>query len=81
MMTQKYRSHGLFITVYVLYKVGSYLFKIFFLGASGYSEARFEQNDHRRRGDINIDYVPKGRDKSSKGYQGGDYIDYEEVKD
>ncbi|EON77820.1 hypothetical protein ADIS_1739 [Lunatimonas lonarensis] len=32
-------------------------------------------------GNVNVDYVPKGRNSSGGKGQGGEYIDYEEVKD
>jgi hypothetical protein len=33
-------------------------------------------NNPKRKGDINIDHNPK---KSNKGYEGGEYVDYEDV--
>lgn len=34
---------------------------------------------HQKKGDINIDFVPNGSKK--EGFSGGEYVDYEEVKD
>lgn len=43
-----------------------------------------KQNQQRgktqqKKGDINIDYVPNNAKKD--GFKGGEYVDYEEVKD
>ena len=38
-----------------------------------------QERQQKKEGDINVDYVPK--DAKGKGYQGGQYVDYEEVKD
>lgn len=38
-----------------------------------------QARQQKRQGDINVDYVPK--DSKGKGYEGGQYVDYEEVKD
>ena len=43
-----------------------------------------DKRTHRKRpidGNVNIDCDPKEKKKSSKsGYEGGDYVDYEEVE-
>lgn len=56
------------ITIYILYKVGSFLFKI------GAASQQFREN--QANGNIN------GSDKNKKKpkINAGDYIDYEEVK-
>ena len=45
---------------------------------------RQQQQSRRPEGDINIDYVPKDQkqkaQRSSEDYQGGEYVDYEELK-
>jgi hypothetical protein len=34
-----------------------------------------------RNGNLNVDNIPEGNQKNpSKGYDGGDYVDYEEIK-
>ena len=39
------------------------------------------QKKRRSNGNLNIDYNPdKDKKSSSKGYKGGEYVDYEEVK-
>ncbi len=49
------------------------------------NEAQRDQHRQSRRprnGNVNVDYIPKNqKDKTSSSKNGGDYIDYEEVKD
>ncbi len=70
----------LILTVYIFVKVGGYLFRMFFIGAS---EAQRHATEGRRKApnsNLNIDYTPKsGSQKKEKGYKGGEYVDYEEV--
>ncbi|MFC4874786.1 DUF4834 family protein [Negadavirga shengliensis] len=44
--------------------------------------ADYRSKNQPRDGNVNVDYVPKDYKKKSSGnISGGDYIDYEEVKD
>lgn len=50
------------------------------------NEASKEQERAQRRaqreGDIHVDYIPKSyKERSEKEIKGGDYVDYEEVKE
>ena len=49
------------------------------------NEVQREQYRQQRKpshGDINVDYVPKDSKKKSPGHiSGGDYVDFEEVKE
>lgn len=49
------------------------------------NEAQKEQYRQKRKpshGDINVDYIPKNNTKKSPDQiSGGEYVDYEEVKD
>ena len=38
------------------------------------------QKKRNRDGNLHIDYNPDKEKKSPKGYEGGEYVDYEEVK-
>lgn len=77
------------LIIYIFYKVGGFLFRVFFLGASEYEQQKRHQQryrnqepPHRRAPDsnLNIDYVPREkRKKNEEGYNGGEYVDYEEV--
>lgn len=44
-----------------------------------YNQTHQQQQTKRREGEINVDYVPKNANKNE--FDGGEYIDYEEVKD
>ncbi|REE05832.1 DUF4834 family protein [Marinoscillum furvescens] len=77
------------LIAYVFFKVGGALFRMFFLGASQqqrtqYQNQRYREQAHQSRkapgSNVNIDYVPRKEEKSDKDFQGGDYVDYEEVK-
>lgn len=49
------------------------------------NEAQKEQHRQQRKpthGNINVDYVPKDNKKNSSGHiSGGEYVDFEEVKE
>ncbi len=38
----------------------------------------FRQTRKPKDGNVNVDYVP-GKEKSKKGFKGGEYVDYEEL--
>ena len=70
----------LILLSYVLYKVGGFLWKIFFIGASSAQQQTTQGRRKAHNSDLNIDYAPhEERGKKPKGYDGGDYVDYEEV--
>ncbi len=71
----------LILIIYVLAKVGGYIFKLIYTGAS--EATRHTTSGQRRKApdsDLDIDFIPKNGGKNSKGYDGGEYIDYEEVE-
>lgn len=46
-----------------------------------YSGTRdFNGQQQRTNGEIHIDYVPGKNSKSSDRFEGGEYVDYEEIK-
>ena len=70
---------------YVFYKVGGMVFKVLTGNIGGQqSRGNFQgqnrpgNNPRPKDGNVNIDYVPKG--KKGKDFDGGEYVDYEEVK-
>ncbi|MDH5608149.1 MAG: hypothetical protein OEY56_01610 [Cyclobacteriaceae bacterium] len=70
--------------VYLFVKVGQFLFRIFYLGATTQQreqhQAARQQQRKAKESNLNIDYVPgKNEGKNQKGFTGGDYVDYEEV--
>ncbi len=42
--------------------------------------AQYSPNNRKREGEIDVDYVPTKKGKSTENFNGGEYIDYEEVK-
>jgi len=47
-------------------------------------QVRYDHSDRKKKtvGNVNIDYVPEDeKNKKSGNVKGGDYIDYEELKD
>lgn len=79
----------LVLFVYVMYKLSGFLNRFFgMIGGNRYNHQSFERNrqygGQRRRqsdGNVTVDYVPNGKQhrRKNKG-QGGEYVDYEEVK-
>jgi fructose-specific component phosphotransferase system IIB-like protein len=64
---------------YILSKVGGFVFKTLF-GAA----AQQQQRAHTKKpsdGKVQIDYAPNKDEKSGKTFKGGDYVDFEEVKE
>ncbi|MTI32431.1 DUF4834 family protein [Xanthovirga aplysinae] len=49
---------------------------------SGNQNAHFhKQSSFQKEGDIKIQYKPEKKSKDAQSFKGGDYIDYEELKD
>lgn len=71
-----------FLVSYIIYKVGGYLLRSFFLSAGQQHQTRAHQQKKSRKvpdSDLNIDYVPNQK-KSKKTFEGGEYVDYEDIK-
>jgi len=67
---------------YLIYKVGGFLFKMFFM--SLYQQQRQSnqrQTETKKEGNVNIEYPSKDSKSNSKGFEGGEYVDYEEIRD
>ena len=65
---------------YIFKTIGNFIFR-FLGGQAQQQQQRQTTTQQKRKGEVNIDYVPenqKGKPKS--GPKGGEYIDYEEVK-
>ena len=53
------------------------IIKMVFGGNSDDKQTKYyNPNNPGRKGDINVDHNPN---KSNKGYEGGEYVDYEDV--
>lgn len=77
-----------FLVGYLVYKVGGYLFRIFFwsLGNKMQNSQNFDrsqpQSPRPPNSNVDIDYIPKnGKEEKGKTFKGGEYVDYEEIKE
>lgn len=73
----------IFLIGYLIYKLGSFLFRLF-LGRTykAAQERQYKQNNKGRttKDGINIDHVPNQKGKRTGGnFKGGEYVDYEEL--
>ena len=65
--------------VYLVYKVGGFIFKMLFIGATQSKKSSSAGAKHKYSvpdSNVDIEHLPK----KPEGFKGGDYIDYEEVK-
>lgn len=65
---------------YTFYKLTSFVFSGMF---RGFNQGQFGQNRSGRRpsgGNVNVDRKSDSAAKQRKSFDGGEYIDYEEVK-
>lgn len=75
----------LILVFYLIFRVGGFLFRVFFLGAlqsRQQNQSQQKQQSHRKapNSNLNIDYIPGEKKEQSNDFRGGDYVDYEEVK-
>ena len=69
-----------FLISYVVYKVGGFFFRVITLGGSAQRQQRSTHNTRRPSGsNVNVQYPSNGKKKDD--FKGGEYVDYEEVKD
>jgi len=68
------------LVIYFLLKtIGSFIYRI--MGGQVHQDQQRQTTQHKREGEINIDYIPKDeRGRRRGGSKEGDYIDYEEIK-
>jgi len=57
--------------IYAVYRVGGFIIKILSFGSDG------SQKRTPRNGNVHVDSNPK---ENKKSFEGGEYVDYEEVK-
>ena len=72
---------------FLFFKIGGFLFRTLFGSASQRHNRNFNTGNQPQKrwqpkdGNLNVDYDPtKPRQKGSKDYNDGEYVDYEEVK-
>ena len=74
----------LILVIYAFYKVAGFLFKIVFgnlRNDPGQFSGRNQHYSKRAPGsNLNIDKIPTNRSSKGQSYNGGEYVDYEEVK-
>lgn len=74
----------LILIIYVFYKTAGFLFKMVFGGLRsdpGSFQQRHQQNSKKApNSNLNIDNVPQEQPGNKSGYEGGEYVDFEEVK-
>ena len=69
---------AIFVLIWILFKALGMIIKTVIGGTDSNRSTRFSNSgNHRRKGDINIDHDPN---KSNKGYEGGEYVDYEDIE-
>lgn len=73
----------IFLFVLFLRSIGYVLRMLFGSGLAGKTSREFRGEQARRKrprsGNVDIDYVPNKKDKKGKEFDGGDYVDYEDV--
>jgi len=70
----------IFVFFFVLFRIGGFFLRLIFGRMQTRQNQNFNRSSHQKPadGNVHIDHIPK--EKESKNYKGGDYIDYEEVK-
>lgn len=70
-----------FFISYILYKVGGFFFKILTLGGSAQRPQRNQPPKRPPGTNLNVDYAPGKKKKGGGDFKGGEYVDFEEVKE
>ncbi|MCR9251591.1 MAG: DUF4834 family protein [bacterium] len=69
----------IFLVLYCFYKVGGFLLKSFFVG----QQAQRPYDAHQKRkpedGNVYVDTQSQPKSKKDKNFNGGEYVDYEEL--
>ena len=71
-----------FLFFFVLFKVGGFFLRLLLGGFS--TDRNHQTSTHSTRkpkdGNVHIDHIPNDNKKKSGDFKGGEYVDYEEVK-
>jgi len=70
--------------IYLVVKVSGFIMKTIYrlMGGQVHQQTRASSRSQQKKpsdGNVNVDYMPKNG-KHSKHYDGGEYVEYEEVK-
>ena len=68
---------ALLILIWIFFKALGQIFKAL-LGSDANKTTRYTTNHQHKKEGVHVDYDPNT--KGSKGYEGGEYVDYEEVE-
>ena len=68
---------ALFVLIWIFFKAIGMVIKMVVGGSDETKKTRYSNTGNsRQKGDINVDHNPN---KSNKGYEGGEYVDYEDL--
>lgn len=69
---------ALLVLIFIFFKAVGMVFKLLLGGGDVNRSQRYSNSQYqkKRNADVNVDHNPN----KSKGYQGGEYVDYEEVE-
>jgi len=78
----------MFLVGYIVFRVGGFIFRLFLSGLGnsqrqGNFNSRTYKDQPKKRApgsNLNIDHVPNDQRGRGKKYDGGEYVDYEDVK-
>jgi hypothetical protein len=68
---------ALLIVIWIFFKAIGQIFKVLLGRPDVNRSTRYTDTKQRKKEGINVEYDPKAKDK--KGYEGGEYVEYEEV--
>jgi flagellar basal body-associated protein FliL len=72
----------IFLIGYLVFKVGGFVFRMFFLSLSKQQRQPSQRQTKTAKGEnVNIEYPTHESKTNSKGFEGGEYVDFEELKD
>ena len=68
---------ALLVLIWIFFKAIGMIIKMVIGGNNDNRQTRYyKQNNPKQEGEINVDHNPN---KSNKDYEGGEYVDYEDV--
>jgi len=68
---------ALFVLIWIFFKALGMIIKTLIGGNKSARQSRYSNSSRTKHvGDINVDHNPN---KSNRGYDGGEYVDYEDV--
>jgi hypothetical protein len=72
----------IFAFFFLLSKIGGFMFRTLFGAAAQRGQQQQQQSTRKPAdGNVQIDYMPKKDQKASKHFKGGDFVDFEEIKE